>query len=266
MRFSMAPAAPRSLRSGSRRSRRRSKISGRRRLVACVILIIPLFLAANLVYQITRKPAELLAPISGSFLKSPSLTWGRYGSLFMEYATPILSPTFLAALAQVESDGNPIARPRWRWAWSWDPFELYKPASSALGIFQITDGTFAEARKSCLTDGADSKGETFGDPAPCGNPFLYTRISARDSIEMTAAYLHRQTARILALHPKRKPSAAQKEKLAAVIHLCGAKRGEQFAARGFRVAQDERCGSHDLQSYLKRIDRLKTRFARLADN
>ena len=262
----MAPAAQRSFRFGGRRSRRRSKISGRRRLVACGILIIPLFLAVNLVYQITRKPAELLTPISGSFLKSPSLTWERYGSFFRDYSTPVISPTFLAALAQVESDGNPIARPPWRWAWSWDPFELYKPASSALGMFQITDGTFIEARKSCLANGADSTDEASGDRTLCGSPFLYTRISARDSIEMTAAYLHRQVARVLVLHPKRKPTAAQKEKLAAVIHLCGPKRGEQFAARGFRVAQDERCGTHDLQDYLKRIDRMKNRFARLAEN
>lgn len=230
------------------------------------ILIIPLFLAVNLVYQVTRKPAELLAPISGSFLKSPNLTWERYGSLFQEYSTPVISSTFLAALAQVESDGNPIARPPWRWSWSWDPFELYKPASSALGMFQITDGTFIEARKSCVVNGADSMDEASGDPAPCGNPFLYTRISARDSIGMTASYLHRRVVRTLELHPKRKPTLAQKEKLAAVIHLCGPKRGEQFAARGFRVAQSEGCGTHDLQDYLKRIERMKNRFARLEKN
>lgn len=261
----MAPAAPRSLRSSGRRSRRRPRISGRRRLVACGIAIIPLFLAVNLVYQVTRKPAELLAPISGSFLKSPSAAWERYGSLFQEYSTPIISPTFLAALAQVESDGNPFARPPWRWAWSWDPFELYKPASSALGIFQITDGTFIEARKSCLAAGADSKDETSNDSPPCGNPILYTRISARDSIEMTSAYLHRHVARILALHPKRKTTSAQKEKLAAVIHLCGAKRGEQFAARGFRILEGEQCGAHELENYLERIERMKRRFARLAN-
>jgi len=44
-----------------------------------------------------------------------------------------VSAEFLAALAQVENDGNPIATTYWRW--SWNPFEVYRPASSALGMF-----------------------------------------------------------------------------------------------------------------------------------
>ena len=56
----------------------------------------------------------------------------------------------------------------------------------------------------------------------------------------------------------------EKQKLAAVIHLCGVKRGETFAARRFRVAPRERCGTHSLQRYLIQIDLMKKRFARLA--
>ena len=61
-------------------------------------------------------------------------------------------PELLAALAQVESSGNPVARTYWRWRFSWNPFELYGPASSTIGMFQITDGTFAEARPFCIRD------------------------------------------------------------------------------------------------------------------
>jgi hypothetical protein len=63
-----------------------------------------------------------------------------------------------------------------------------------------------------------------------------------------------------------KVSRAQKQKLAAVIHLCGLKRGETFVARGFRIAQGESCGTHSLQRYLSQIDLMKKRFARLAGN
>ncbi|HEY7218037.1 MAG TPA: lytic transglycosylase domain-containing protein, partial [Candidatus Binatia bacterium] len=58
----------------------------------------------------------------------------------------------------------------------------------------------------------------------------------------------------------------QKQSLAAVIHLCGLKRGETFAARGFRVARGESCGTHSLERYLTQVDRMKKVFARLAMN
>jgi hypothetical protein len=83
---------------------------------------------------------------------------------------------------------------------------------------------------------------------------------------MTAAYLHRSVIDILAARPAAKASLAQKQNLAAVIHLCGSKRGESFAARGFRVTPADRCGAHRLQPYLSRVERMKKRFARLAGN
>jgi hypothetical protein len=51
--------------------------------------------------------------------------------------------------------------------------------------------------------------------------------------------------------------------LAAVIHLCGLKRGEIFARRGFKLAPGERCGSHNVARYLARIDQMKRRFVEL---
>ena len=57
-----------------------------------------------------------------------------------------MTPELLAALAQVEGAGNPVARTYWRWRLSWNPLELYRPASSAVGMYQITDATFQEAK------------------------------------------------------------------------------------------------------------------------
>jgi len=47
-----------------------------------------------------------------------------------------------------------------------------------------------------------------------------------------------------------KAAAAQKQDLAAVIHLCGAAGGAAYAARGFRAAAGQRCGDHELRAYL----------------
>jgi hypothetical protein len=80
---------------------------------------------------------------------------------------------------------------------------------------------------------------------------------------MTAAYLHQSVVNTLAAHRITKVSLAQQEKLAAVIHLCGLKRGETFVTRGFRATAGERCGTHSLQRYLIKVELMKKRFARL---
>jgi hypothetical protein len=222
------------------------------------------FFALNWVYQVARKPGELFAPISGSLSKNPQATWESYGPIFEKNATRILSPEFLAALAQIESDGNPVARTYWRWRWSWNPFELYRPASSALGMFQITDGTFAQARKYCIRDHEVLADGPWHDPNSCWFNSLYVRVLPSHAVELTAAYLHRSAVDVLARRRKSEASQAQKQKLAAVIHLCGLKRGEAFAARGFRPAPGESCGDHDLRRYLVKIEYLQKRFVRLA--
>ena len=231
----------------------------------CVVGIAGLF-ALNLVYQVIRKPGEVFAPISGSLSKSPVSTWESYGALFEEYSTSIITPEFLAALAQIESDGNPVARTYWRWQWSWNPFEIYRPASSAVGMFQITDGTFAQARKYCIRNHKVITEGPWSDLGSCWFNSLYARNLPSHAIEMTAAYLHQSVIDTLAARRVAKVSLAQKQKLAAVIHLCGAKRGERFAARSFRITPGERCGTHNLQRYLTEIDIMKKQFAPLAMN
>jgi hypothetical protein len=228
----------------------------------CVLVIVGFFLL-NGIYQVVRKPGELFAPISSSLSKSPDSTWQSYGLLFEKHSTSILSPEFLAALAQIEGAGNPVARTYWRWQWSWNPFELYRPASSALGMFQITDGTFAEARRYCIRDHKVVTDGPWYDLRSCWFNSFYTRTLSRHASEMTAAYLHQSVVNTLAARPNARAMLAQKQKLAAVIHLCGLKRGEAFAARGFRVTPGERCGTHSLREYLTQVDLMKKRFALL---
>ena len=221
------------------------------------------FFVLNWIYQVVRKPAEILAPISASLSKNPESTWESYGPLFEEYSTNIISPQLLAALAQIEGDGNPLALTYWRWQWSWSPFEIYRPASSALGMFQITDGTFAEARKYCIRGHTVVADGPWYDLHSCWFNGFYTRTVPSHAVEMTAAYLHRGVVDTLAAGRAAKATLAQKQQLAAVIHLCGFRRGASFVSRGFRVLPGERCGTHTLREYLAQIQLMQKRFARL---
>lgn len=232
-------------------------------VVWCCALALAGFFAVNLIYQVIRKPGEIFTPISGSLLKGPDSTWQSYRPLFEEHSTKIISSEFLAALAQIEGSGNPVALNDWRWQWSWNPFEIYRPASSALGMYQITDGTFAEARKYCIRDHEVASDGPWYEFDSCWFNSFYARTVPSHAVEMTAAYLHRAVEDILGPRPSAKIDRRQKENLAAVIHLCGRRTGAAFAARGFRIKPGERCGTHSLRRYLTDIDRMKKRFARL---
>jgi hypothetical protein len=200
------------------------------------VLVIGGFFALNWFYQVVRKPAELLAPVSASFSKTPESTWRSYAPLFEKHSTSIISPESLAALAQLEGSGNPIARTYWRWQWSWNPFHIYRPASSALGMFQITDGTFAEARKYCIRDHQVVTDGPWYDLRSCWFNNFYTRTIASHSIEMTAAHLHRSVVATLAARRTTRAGLAEQQKLAAVIHLCGLREG--------RLSSREASGQH----------------------
>lgn len=229
--------------------------------VACAVAAV-VALAVNGVYQVLRKPTELFYPVSGTLAKTPAQTWRDYSPLFRRYSTRRLSPEFLAALAQVEGSGNPIARTYWRWSWKPHFFQLYRPASSAVGMYQITDGTFAEANHYCIHDHVVVGGE-MGAANPCWFTGLYFRVIPRDAVELTSAYLDRHVESTLTNHGIRSVGSRQAERLAAVIHLCGAGAGESYALRGFRFRAGERCGDQDPRSYVARVESMRDVFARL---
>ncbi len=214
-------------------------------------------------YQVARKPTELFFPVSGALDKTPDETWRTYGSLFDAHATARITPELLAALAQMESGGNPIARTYWRWRWSMNPLALYQPASSAVGMYQITDGTFQEARRLCIHDHVVVEDGPWHDLSSCWFNALYTRVLPSNAIEMTAALLDRSVARTVA-DQGGTPTLQQQQELAAVIHLCGPRVGAAYAARGYRLIPHQQCGDHDVSHYLGRVAALRQHFARLA--
>ena len=82
------------------------------RVLAVAIAMLALWGAANWIVQTVRKPSEMFFPVGGALVKTPLETWRRYGSLFREHSTAVIAPELLAALAQIEGAGNPVARPR----------------------------------------------------------------------------------------------------------------------------------------------------------
>jgi hypothetical protein len=53
-------------------------------VVAAIVMVVPL---ANLVYQVVRKPTELLFFFGGTLDKMPTETWRQYGPLFRTLPT-----------------------------------------------------------------------------------------------------------------------------------------------------------------------------------
>ena len=227
------------------------------RIAGSVAILLAAVALTNLVYHVVRKPTELLFFVGHALDKEPAETWRQYGPLFRTYSTHTITPELLAALAQVESSGNPVARTWWRWRWSLDPFAIYRPASSAVGLTQMTDAAAAEAARFCIRDHAVID-------TGCGSPLLAIRVIPRHAIELASAYLDRHVADVLARAGDVTAGASERQDLAAFIHLCGAGPATAFARRHFRMIAGERCGDHLVASYVARVNATKRQFLRLA--
>jgi hypothetical protein len=155
-------------------------------------------------------------------------------------------------------------RTYWRWSLSHKPFEVYRPASSAVGMYQITNGTFAEARRYCIHDHFVVEDGPWNDPHSCWFNSLYMRVVPSHAVELTSAYLDRRIAAILARHHIKSATLRQQHSLAAVIHVCGAGAGDSYARRGFRLTSNQRCGDHAVRTYIARVNAMKAVFARLS--
>ena len=192
----------RGVRENVRFSRVRARLGFVWRVIRCVpvsvhvavllALAVGIAFAVNTVHWIMRKPSELLAPVSRILAKPPEETWKAYGPLFQLYSTERVPASLLAALAQVESSGNPAAHTYWRWnlkASDW--FGLYRPASSSVGMYQMTDPAFQDARPYCIRNHKVVAGLA---PESCFHDPVLARISPADSVELTAIYLDRMIA------------------------------------------------------------------------
>lgn len=227
------------------------------RLASVATILLATVALLNIAYHVVRKPTELFVFVGNSLDKEPAENWRQYGPLFRTYSTATITPELLAALAQVESSGNPVARTYWRWRWTFNPFAIYKPASSAVGLYQMTDPAFGEAARFCVRDNVVTD-------IGCGFTSLYTRAIPSHAIELASVYLDRQVADVLGRAGDVKASREQKQDLAAFIHLCGSGPAMAFARRKFQMIPGERCGDHLVASYVARVNAMKRQFQRLA--
>ena len=248
----------RSFRQGARWARRKlARTPQPLRTVGSLVILLAVLTAANLVYQVIRKPTELFFFVGHRLDKEPAETWRQYGPLFRTYSTSTITPELLAALVQIESSGNPVDRTYWRWRWSFNPFAIYQPASSAVGLTQMTDGAAAEAARFCIRDHAVTD-------TGCGLTSLYIRAIPSHDIELASIYLDRNVTEVLARAGEVKPSASERQDLAAFIHLCGGGPATAYARRKFVMNASERCGDHLVSSYVARVNAMKRQFQRLA--
>jgi hypothetical protein len=222
-----------------------------------------LWFALNWAYQVVHKPSELFFPVSGTLNKTPTETWRQYSPLFKKYSTNAISPELLAALAQVEGSGNPVVRTYWRWSFAPGPFDVYRPASSAVGMYQITDGTLAEARRYCIHDHTVVQDGPWNDWKSCWFNRLYTRVLPSHAVELTSAYLDRSVASALDHHHLKSATLEHRQELAAVIHLCGAGAGDAYVRHGLRLTEGQRCGDHEARNYVARVNGMKRVFEQI---
>src|ERR1700742_3462937 len=248
-----------------RRLRRRARWARRKfssaplalRIALGITILLAVVALANLISAVIHKPTELFAFVGHRLDKEPAETWRSYGPLFRTYSTNTIAPELLAALAQIESSGNPVDRTYWRWRWSFNPFAIYQPASSAVGLFQMIDGAYAEAARFCIRDNAVTD-------TGCGFSSLYIRTIPSHSIELASIYLDRNVSAVLARAGDATPTVQQRQDLAAFIHLCGGGPAGAFARRHFQMMAGERCGDHLVAAYVARINAMKRQFQQLA--
>ena len=227
------------------------------RIAGAVAMLLAVAALVNIVYQMVRKPTELFVFVGNALDKEPAENWRQYGPLFRKLSTAAITPELLAALAQVESSGNPGARTYWRWRWSFNPLAIYRPASSAVGLYQMTDPALSEAARFCIRGNAVTE-------TGCGSTFIYVRAIPSHAIELASVYLDRNVADVLARAGDVKPSREQKQDLAAFIHLCGAGPATAYARRHFQMMPNERCGDHLVAAYIARVNAMKRQFLRLS--
>lgn len=213
--------------------------------------------------QIVQKPAHLLSFMSSYFYKTPYETWQSYHSDFKRYQT-ITTPSYiLAAIAQVESSGNPIATPQWEWNFNNKWHSLYSPVSSSVGLYQFTEPTFKRAGGLCVHEGQlYTSVKAYQVLHPCWWSRFGFRLSASSSIRAASAYLHKEVNELLNRFNMQHLGEKSRARLAMVVHLCGKYKASRLLRRQ-SLSSLGYCGRHKVSRYIKKAEKLASTFKRL---
>lgn len=213
--------------------------------------------------QLVQKPAHLLSFASSYFYKTPYETWKTYHADFKKYQTSTTPSYVLAAIAQVESSGNPIATPKWEWNFKNSWHSLYSPVSSSVGLYQFTTPTFNRAAKFCVHEGKlYSKVEAHQILHPCWWSRFGFRLSASSSIRTASAYLHKEVSELLKRFNMSHLGVRSKSRLAMVVHLCG-KHKASLLLQKRSLHSLGYCGRHKVSKYIKKAEQLTRKFKSL---
>jgi hypothetical protein len=220
------------------------------------MLFFGLAVTVNFLWQIIRKPSEILAIVGLGAARSPHQLWRDYGQKFVSYQTELMPAPLLAAIAFAESSGNPLATPKWEWNWRGGLLDLYAPASTSVGMFQFTNSTFKEASQYCVVNGQVVADGPWYDFRSCWFNSLYTRLSASDSIQLTSAYLHKEIEHWQIINGRRDLAKSLITRMAAVIHLCGPGK----ASKALSIQGAGNCGSHSVRGYVAKVEHFERIF------
>ena len=140
-----------------------------------IVLVLMVWLGVNWTYHVIRKPSEVLFPLDSAFDKNFAQTWRESRPALSQHATAVITPELLAALAQVEETATP-SRERTGAGARRGILSNGTTASSAVGMYQITCGTFQAARRYCIHDHVVAEDGPWHDVRSCWFNRLYTRV------------------------------------------------------------------------------------------
>ena len=231
--------------------------------ITIVLLCIP---GINLIYQTITTPSHIFKWIPLSFKKTPKQTWQSYNRIFKKYSTPLVSKYFLAALAQIESSGDPLASSYWKLRITPKIRNIYSPASSAAGLFQITNHTFKESKKFCITKNKIITKSKFKKHPSCYLNSFFSRFIPSHSTQMVSARLHYYLNNFISKYKKHLNNTQSIEKLSSVIHLCGINRARNFIKKKMHFSKMPKCGDHNAYIFYKKLNKYKKYFIRISQN
>src|SRR5258705_6283009 len=110
-------------------------------------------------------------------------------------------------------------------------------------MYQMTDAAFAEARRYCI------RHHTVVEDG-CWFNGLYTRVVPSHAIELTAVFLDRNVAAILARRPNATANPQQRQELAAKNYLFGGASGQALSGRWLHLIARGRLSEHHVSTHL----------------
>lgn len=242
-----------------KRNTLQEKFKLKRKFSTLVISFFIVSFIGNFAYQLYKKPSEVFNFVMPTGGKSLQQTWRVYNSAFKAHSTDIMTADFLASMVQIESSGSPTASPRWRFNIKASLFNWYAPESSSVGLLQFTDGTFEQAKKYCIKNNQVKRVGPWWYFKSCWFNSLYSRLSPSDSIEMTSAQLHISVEEVL---KNKNYPISYKQKVAALIHLCGKNKIRKWIRQGGQLSRLRSCGRHSTRQYLSKLIRFQKQFKR----